>query len=226
MNFTNKLRITVICALILFIVWASFSYPQQILANLDKLKALVEQHLVASTLLFIGIYVAATILVFLPISFLTLIGGWLFGPILGSCCNVIGALIGASLAFLVSRHFASDWVAQHIGPRLKTVHEGVSRAGWRFVALVRLTPILPFNVLNCALGLTGIRFKEYIIATAIFMLPAKIAYTYVGSLGFAFIVNPHQSELIKIVIGCGAIIAALGIPWIIKYFRRSTLHHE
>lgn len=220
MNLSLPLRIIIIISLLVVAIWASFTYPQQILANLEYLKALAEQHFVAAFICFIGIYIAATVLVFLPVSFLTLIGGWLFGPVLGSIANIIGALAGATLAFLVSRHLASAWVTTHIGEKLKTIRDGVSKAGWRFVALVRLAPILPFNVLNCGLGLTNIRFRDYFFATAIFMLPAKIAYTYVGSLGFTFIVNPQQSNLIKIVLGCGAVIAAIGIPWVIKYFRK------
>lgn len=214
------LRLLVLVSLVAIAIWGSIHYPQQILANLDRLKILAQAHLIAAALIFIAIYIAATVLVFLPVSFLTLIGGWLFGPVLGSICNASGALIGAIFAFLVSRHFAADWVAHHVGARLKTVRDGVSRAGWRFVALVRLAPILPFNVINCALGLTDIRFRDYLFATAFFMLPAKIAYTYVGSLGFTFIVNPQQSQLVKIVLGCGVILATAGLPWVLKYFRQ------
>lgn len=220
MKLTTILRILIMPGLVAVTLWASIIYSQQILANLDTLKTMAEAHIVIAAVIFIGIYIAATMLFFLPVSFLTLIGGWLFGPVLGVICNASGALAGAAFAFLVTRHVAADWVAHHVGARAKTVRDGVSRAGWRFVALVRLAPILPFNVLNGALGLTDIKFRDYLLATAIFMLPAKIAYTYAGSLGFTFITHPQQNNLIKLVLGGGFIIAALGLPWIITYFRK------
>ncbi len=131
---------------------------------------------------FILIYAVATVL-FLPGSVLTLSGGVIFGPILGTICNITGATIGAGLSFLVARYLASDWVSQRSGGRLKQLINGVEAEGWRFVAFVRLVPLFPFNLLNYALGLTKIRFIEYLLATGIFMLPGAIAYTYIGYAG-------------------------------------------
>jgi rhodanese-related sulfurtransferase/membrane protein DedA with SNARE-associated domain len=107
----------------------------------------------------------------------------LFGPVWGAVWNLAGATLGATLAFLVSRHVASDWVARRAGGRLKQLMSGVEAEGWRFVALVRLVPLLPFNLLNYALGLTGISLTHYVLATAVFMAPGTIAYTWLGYAG-------------------------------------------
>ena len=131
---------------------------------------------------FIFIYAIATVL-FLPGSVLTISGGILFGPVLGSLCNIAGASIGAGLSFLIARYLASDWVSQRAGGRLKQLIDGVETEGWRFVAFVRLVPLFPFNLLNYALGLTKIRFIEYLLASCIFMSPGAIAYTYLGHAG-------------------------------------------
>ena len=131
---------------------------------------------------FILIYIIATVL-FLPGSVLTLAGGAMFGPIIGTLCNITGASIGAAISFLISRYLASDWVSKRAGGTLKKLITGVEKEGWRFVAFVRLVPVFPFNLLNYALGLTKIRFIEYFLATFIFMLPGAIAYTYVGFAG-------------------------------------------
>jgi len=61
--------------------------------------------------------------------------------------------------------------------------EGVEKEGWRFVAFVRLVPLLPFNLLNYALGLTRIQLAHYVIASYVFMLPGALAYTYLGYAG-------------------------------------------
>ena len=133
-------------------------------------------------LLFVAVYAAGSVL-FLPGSVLTLAGGALFGPVLGTLYNLTGATLGATLAFLVARHLASDWVADKTGGRLKQLINGVEGEGWRFVAFVRLVPLFPFNLLNYALGLTRIRLSHYVLATWVFMLPGAVAYTYLGYAG-------------------------------------------
>ncbi len=142
----------------------------------------VQQAGAAGPLLFMLLYAIGTVL-FLPGSVLTLAGGALFGPVVGTFYNLTGATIGAVLAFLVARYLASDWVEQKTGGRLKRLKEGVEKEGWRFVAFVRLVPLFPFNLLNYALGLTRIRLSHYLIATWLCMLPGAIAYTYLGYAG-------------------------------------------
>lgn len=131
---------------------------------------------------FVLIYAAATVL-FAPGSILTLAGGALFGPWLGTLYNLTGATLGAALAFLIARYLAGNWVANRAGGRLQHMIDGVEKEGWRFVAFVRLVPLFPFNILNYALGLTRIRFVHYLLATYICMLPGAVAYTYLGYAG-------------------------------------------
>ena len=133
-------------------------------------------------LLFMLIYAIATVL-FLPGSVLTLAGGALFGPVLGTLYNLTGATLGATLAFVIARYLASDWIAEKTGGRVKQLINGVEGEGWRFVAFVRLVPLFPFNLLNYALGLTRLRLLHYVVATYVFMLPGAIAYTYLGYAG-------------------------------------------
>ncbi|MBE9567650.1 MAG: VTT domain-containing protein [Proteobacteria bacterium] len=136
----------------------------------------------AAPLLFMFIYIIGTVF-FFPGTVLTLLGGVLFGPVLGTFYNLTAATIGAMLSFLVARYLASDWVEKKTGGRLKPLLNGVENEGWRFVAFTRLVPLFPFNLLNYGLGLTKIKFTHYSIATYIFMLPGAIAYTYLGYIG-------------------------------------------
>ena len=82
--------------------------------------------------------------------------GALFGPLWGTVVNLVGGTLGAALAFLAARYLAADWVARRAGGRLRQVVEGVEAEGWRFVALVRLVPLIPFNLAKYALGLRRI----------------------------------------------------------------------
>ncbi len=136
----------------------------------------------AAPLLFMLVYIIGTIF-FFPGSILTLLGGALFGPVMGTFINLTAATIGAMLSFLIARFLAADQVAQKTGGRLKQLINGVENEGWHFVAFTRLVPLFPFNFLNYALGLTKISFTQYSIATYICMLPGAMAYTYLGYIG-------------------------------------------
>jgi len=148
----------------------------------DSIEAWIGQLGWIAPLVFITGYALATVL-FAPGLLFTLAGGALFGPLLGTVYNLTGATIGATLAFLTARYLASDWVTRKAGKRLRPLVDGVAEEGWRFVAFVRLVPLIPFNLLNYALGLTQIRLSHYIIASFIFMAPGGAAYTYLGYAG-------------------------------------------
>jgi uncharacterized membrane protein YdjX (TVP38/TMEM64 family) len=133
-------------------------------------------------ILFLLLYALATVL-FVPGSLLTVAGGALFSPLWGTLWNLTGATVGATLAFMIARYVASDWVAARSGERLVRLMRGVEEEGWRFVAFVRLVPLFPFNLMNYAFGLTRIRLRDYIFASFVCMAPGALAYTYLGYAG-------------------------------------------
>ncbi|MFP5506360.1 MAG: VTT domain-containing protein [Gammaproteobacteria bacterium] len=175
----------------------------------------------AGPLLFMLIYAVATVL-FLPGSVLTLAGGALFGPVLGTFVNLTGATLGATLAFLVSRYLASDWVAARTGGRLKQLINGVEEEGWRFVAFVRLVPLFPFNLLNYALGLTRIPLLQYIVASYICMLPGAIAYTYLGYAGREAVAG-GEGLIQKGLLALALLAAAAFLPRLIGRLRKPPM---
>lgn len=137
---------------------------------------------VIAPLLFMALYAVATVL-FLPGAVIALAGGALFGPVWGTIYNLTGATLGAAFAFLVARYLVADWVRARAGNRSERLLMGVEAEGWRFVAFTRLVPLFPFNLLNYVLGLTRIKFSQYLVASYIFMLPGAVAYTYLGYAG-------------------------------------------
>lgn len=177
----NK-RVLQVLVLLLLVAAISIGIIYRDVFDVQLLEQWIDQAGWWAPVLFMLIYIIATVS-FLPGSVLTLAGGVLFGPILGTLYNLTGATIGAALSFLIARHLASDYVAERSAGKLKQLINGVEGEGWRFVAFVRLVPLFPFNLLNYALGLTKIRFIEYFLASYIFMLPGAIAYTYLGYAG-------------------------------------------
>jgi len=119
----------------------------------------------------------------MPGSLFALAAGALFGPIWGSLLSLLGATLGAGMAFVIARYFAGDWVARKTGGGLKKFIEGVEAENWRFVAFVRLVPLFPFNLTNYALGLTRIKLVPYVITSFICMAPGGVAYTWLGHAG-------------------------------------------
>lgn len=131
-------------------------------------------------LLFIFGYAAATV-AFVPGSVLTLAAGALFGITKGTFIVLIGASVGAALAFFVARYIARGTIEQRLrgNRRFKALDKAIARDGLKIVFLLRLSPIFPFNLLNYALGLTAIRFRDYCVAS-IGMIPASLLYVYYG----------------------------------------------
>lgn len=176
---------------------------------------------VAAPLVFMLVYALGTVL-FLPGSVLTLAGGALFGPVLGTVYNLTGATIGATLAFLLARYLAGDWVERKAGGRLRQLKQGVESEGWRFVAFVRLVPLFPFNLLNYALGLTRIRLSHYIIASYVCMLPGAVAYTYLGYAGREAVAG-GEGLIQKILLAVALLAAVAFLPRLIGRLRRGPM---
>jgi uncharacterized membrane protein YdjX (TVP38/TMEM64 family) len=134
-------------------------------------------------LAFIGIDVLFCLL-FLPGNLVAMGAGAVFGVGPGFWLVSAANLIGASLAFQLGRTTARDWVEKKVGgdSRFQAVETAVEREGWKIVALSRFAPILPFSVLNYAFGLTRVSLKDYVLATAVSMLPSNFLHVYLGSL--------------------------------------------
>ena len=214
-------RFIFLIAVITFVLVMLFLFREQI--NPELLRMRVAKLGIYGPLVFILIYAIATVS-FMPGSVLTITGGLLFGPYLGTLFNIIGATLGATGAFLMARYIAGDWAIKKSGPRLQPLLEGIKEEGWRFVAFVRLVPFIPFNLLNYALGLTQIRLSQYIIASSIFMLPGCIAYTYLGHVG-AEAAAGKEGLIQKGLLALAILAIVAFLPRIIKRIRGSVDKH-
>jgi uncharacterized membrane protein YdjX (TVP38/TMEM64 family) len=125
-------------------------------------------------------YVIATV-AFVPGSLLTLAAGAIWGIFPGVPYVFIAAVLGASAAFLVARYVARTAIERRLigNSRFAAIDRAVGVQGRKFVFLLRLSPVFPFNLLNYALGLTSIRFPDYVIAS-VGMLPGTFLYVYYG----------------------------------------------
>lgn len=130
---------------------------------------------------YIGVYVVATV-AWVPGSILTLASGAIFGLWLGTALTLVGATLGATAAFLVSRYLARESIEQRLGdsPKLRAIDRALARQGPKLVFLIRLSPAIPFNALNYALGLTGVKLRAYMWTSFFGMAPGTFLYVYAG----------------------------------------------
>lgn len=150
----------------------------------------------------------------------TILGGLLFGPLWGTVYVAAGATLGAALAFLIARYLGRELVEGMLGQgRLRELYRRTEHEGWKAVALTRLVPIFPYNVLNYAFGLTRIGFLAYIAASFIFMLPGVVAYVVFSS----SLLDLLQGRLpASFFVGLALIILLTFIPLLLR--RRARRH--
>jgi uncharacterized membrane protein YdjX (TVP38/TMEM64 family) len=133
--------------------------------------------------------VAAVLLI--PVWPLSITAGVVFGT-LGFILVPVSATLGAAAAFLISRHFARgkirDWLARR--PHYRAIDQAIAEEGWKVVALLRLSPLVPYNLMNYFCGMTGVTFPMYLLATFLGSVPVTAMYVYLGLVGQAVARGP------------------------------------
>jgi uncharacterized membrane protein YdjX (TVP38/TMEM64 family) len=132
-----------------------------------------------------GLLYVAAVLTLLPGSALTLVAGALFGLAGGTILASLASTTGAALAFLIGRYLARHRIQALLSryPKFDAIDTAISESDWKIVALLRLSPAVPFNLQNYLYGLTGIRFWPYLLTSWLAMLPTTFLYAYLGDLG-------------------------------------------
>ena len=134
-------------------------------------------------LMFIGLF-AGCCVVFLPASFLTFAAGAVYGFWLGTLLVLIGNGLGSLVCLLLTRYLFRNWAMKQFkkSRRASAVVDAVQDDGWKIVFLTRLSPVMPFSLINYALGLTKLSAWRFLLATEIGSVPAIAVYVYLGSL--------------------------------------------
>ena len=160
----------------------ALAFGRRAAAALPEFVAWVEGLGALAPVVFVAGYAVAAV-AFVPGSLLTLAAGAVFGLGRGFVVVLVAATLGASAAFLVARYVARAAVERRLegNARFAAIDRAVGRDGRRIVFLLRLSPVFPFNLLNYALGLTSVRFGDYLVA-CIGMAPGTLLYVYYGKL--------------------------------------------
>lgn len=181
-------------------------------------------------LAFIAGYSIAPV-IFAPAFLLTIAAGAIFGFLKGVFYVMIGATIGATLAFLTGRYLARHFVERllHRDPRLQIIDRAVERHGFRLVALLRMSPAVPFVLLNYALGLSRVKLLDY-VAASIGMLPVVAMYVYTGKVAgdlatLASGAAQPRGPLYYATIGLG-FVSTVGVTVYVTRIAKQAIEHE
>lgn len=177
-KYSGLIILSLVFVIVAYIIYKFDLYSTLSLNNIPQLK---EQFLSLGYYAFLAyfcLYVAGT-LFFLPGLPLTILGGALFGPVLGTIYTVISASIGLALSFLVSRYALRGIMLEKFGnsDAFKKIDDGVNQQSWRILMITRLVPIFPFNLQNYIYGLTKVNFFLYWGLSTLFIIPGTSAYT-------------------------------------------------
>jgi uncharacterized membrane protein YdjX (TVP38/TMEM64 family) len=142
------------------------------------------------------LYVVATVLL-VPGMILTLVAGALFGLVVGTVTISVGLTLGAAAAFLIAWHLARERIAAFAARNRNfgAIDRAIDEGGWKIVAMLRLSPAIPFNLQNYLYGLTPIGFWPYVIASWLAMLPGTFSYLYLGHITGAAVVGDRTRTL-------------------------------
>lgn len=119
-------------------------------------------------------------LTFFPDAVLAVAGGMVFGLGLGTLYTIIGAVCGGTLSFFISRTFGRGLVEKLIKGKAEWFEDGIEKRGFLFIFILRLIPLIPFDVISYGAGLSKIKYKDFALSTSIGIVPGVLVYTNLG----------------------------------------------
>jgi len=183
----------------------------------------VEQRGAWGYVVFILAYAVATVC-FFPGSVMTIGAGLAFGLWRGFAVVSAGATLGAALAFLVARYFVRSRVekAAKDNPKFAAMDEAIGKEGWKMVVLLRLSPLLPFNLSNYLYGVTKISFWPYLTASWVGMLPGTFLYVYLGAAGKEASDGSSSEPWKWVLLGAGLVATVVVTIWISRLAKKAV----
>jgi uncharacterized membrane protein YdjX (TVP38/TMEM64 family) len=154
---------------------------EKIVAYRDRLQAFVDDYGPMAVVAYSAVYVAAVALSVPGAVFLTILGGFLFGWLLGGAVAALSATFGAILVFLIARTSLGDLLVRKAGPRLQTLANGFREDAFSYLLFLRLLPIMPFWLTNLAAALFRVKVETFALATMVGILPATFTFAVAGA---------------------------------------------
>jgi uncharacterized membrane protein YdjX (TVP38/TMEM64 family) len=149
--------------------------------NRDELMRFVNDNFLVAAIIFMATYATAVALSLPGALVLTIVGGFLFGWLLGGTMTVVAATAGAIVIFLVARTSLGETLANRAGPWMDRLRTGFRKDAFSYLLFLRLVPVFPFWLVNIAPALAGVPLSVYAITTLIGIIPGTFAFAVLGS---------------------------------------------
>ena len=174
-----------------------------------------------------AVYIPACIF-FIPGWILTMGAGLVAGLWWGTAAVSVGSVTGASICFFLGRTLMRSWVEGRVSKNAKfqAIDQAVGSSGFKIVLLTRLSPVFPFNLLNYAYGLTKVRFRDYLLASWIGMLPGTFLYVYLGTTAkdlAAIIADEFEGGMGQIILLGAGLLATIVVTVVITRVARKAI---
>ncbi|WP_366554988.1 TVP38/TMEM64 family protein [Aquibaculum sediminis] len=184
--------------------------PAAIEARRAQILSFVEAHGVLAGLGFVAFYALATA-VSLPVgAMLTLLGGFLFGPLVATAYAVTGATLGATVIFLAARTALAPALRARVGVTLERMRAGFRRDAFSYLLVLRLIPLFPFWLVNLVPAFLGVPLRVYVAATAIGIIPGTFVYASVGN-GLGAVVEAGEAADLGLLLRPAVLLPLLGL---------------
>ena len=146
----------------------------------ESLLVMVAEYAVVADLAFMVIYAMAIALSIPGGAMMTLVGGFLFGPLRTTIYVVIAATVGATALFLIARSAVGDRLRARAGPWLGKMEAGFQENALNYLLVLRLVPLFPFFVVNLVPAFLGVRLRTYVVATCFGIIPGTCVFALAG----------------------------------------------
>jgi uncharacterized membrane protein YdjX (TVP38/TMEM64 family) len=175
--------VLVLLGLGLFFATGSQRYLQleTLVDNRERLQDFVAAHRLEAVILYMLVYIGAVTLSVPGGAILTMIGGFLFGWLAGGVVAAVSATLGAIGVYFVARTSIGDALLHRAGRRVQRIAAGFQEDAFSYLLFLRFLPVVPFWLTNLASALFGVRFKTFVLATQIGLIPGSFAFAVAGS---------------------------------------------
>lgn len=174
------LILAAVTALIVSQGWHNLISFRELALNQQALHGWIDENLIASLAVYAAIYIVVIALSLPGGAVLTVAGGLLFGWLLAGGVTVVAATLGATVIFLIARSSVGEPLAARAGPWLGRFRAGFQENALSYLLFLRLVPVFPFWVVNLAPALLGVTLRDYVIATALGIVPGTFAFAFAG----------------------------------------------
>jgi uncharacterized membrane protein YdjX (TVP38/TMEM64 family) len=174
---------TRLCLLVTVIMASLFTYLYVDTSTLGRFLLMIQNDPSGTVHVYLTFYTLSVVLLF-PCMIMQVISGALYGFWIGLLVSWVATSLGQSLAFLLGRYLFRAPVKSYLHqtwPNFPTIDAAMKQEGWKLVCLLRLSPVLPYNILNYALALTPVSFWVFTWSSALATVPWTALYVYVGT---------------------------------------------